>query len=242
LSSHSKKIRHLEKYKNKEEVIEEPYSKEIRSIFDIHKSDKILGNLTRNKKLVEIAKIFLGSDIYIHQSRINYKPGFRGKEFYWHSDFETWHAEDGMPKMRAVSCSITLDDNYEFNGPLMVIPGSHNYFVSCVGETPDDHYKKSLKQQEYGTPNSKILTDLVSQNGIDVPKGRAGSVLFFECNLIHGSNSNITPYPRTNVFFVFNSTENILKEPFYASKARPEYIANRSDYNSVEGIYTKSHL
>lgn len=28
------------------------------------------------------------------------------------SDFETWHAEDGMPVPRAVSLSIALTDNY----------------------------------------------------------------------------------------------------------------------------------
>src|SRR3546814_10756649 len=44
-------------------------------------------------------------------SRLNYKPGFKGKEFYWHSDFETWHVEDGMPQMRALSMSILLAEN-----------------------------------------------------------------------------------------------------------------------------------
>src|SRR3546814_19751740 len=72
---------------------------------------------------------------YIHQSRLNYKPGFKGKEFYWHSDFETWHVEDGMPRMRALSMSVLLAENTPHNGPLMLIPGSHQSFLTCVGET-----------------------------------------------------------------------------------------------------------
>src|SRR3546814_1749367 len=92
----------------------------------------------------------LGDEVYISQSRLNYKPGFRAKEFYWHSDFETWHVEDGMPRMRALSISVTLTDNLETNGPLMVMPGSHRTFVACVGATPEDHYKSSLKRQDYG--------------------------------------------------------------------------------------------
>ena len=56
-----------------------------------------------------IAEQILGSQVYIHQSRVNLKPGFKGKEFYWHSDFETWHIEDGMPRMRALSCSIEFN-------------------------------------------------------------------------------------------------------------------------------------
>ena len=63
-----------------------------------------------------------GTDIYIHQSRVNRKPGFRGREFDWHSDFETWHAEDGMPRMRAVSVSVALTENRPDNGSLMIMP------------------------------------------------------------------------------------------------------------------------
>src|SRR3546814_18361378 len=85
--------------------------------------------------------------VYIHQSRLNYKPGFKGKEFYWHSDFETWHVEDGMPRMRALSMSVLLAENTTHNGPLMLIPGSHQTYLTCVGETPDAHYLSSLKRR-----------------------------------------------------------------------------------------------
>ncbi len=91
--------------------------------------------------------------MYIHQSRINYKSGFRGREFYWHSDFETWHVEDGLPAMRTLSCSVSLTPNTEHNGPLMVIPGSHRKYVACIGETPENHNLKSLRMQEYGVPD-----------------------------------------------------------------------------------------
>ncbi|MFQ5599830.1 MAG: ectoine hydroxylase, partial [Candidatus Krumholzibacteriia bacterium] len=52
-------------------------------------------------------------------------------------------------------------------------------------------------------------------------------VVFFDCNAMHGSNGNITPYPRSNVFFVYNSVENALVEPFGGLEPRPEYIASR---------------
>ncbi|WP_370543113.1 phytanoyl-CoA dioxygenase family protein [Geomicrobium sp. JCM 19055] len=57
-----------------------------------------------------------------------------------------------MPRPRAVSWSITLTDNHEYNGPLMLIPGSHKWYVSCAGETPDKNYNKSLQKQELGIP------------------------------------------------------------------------------------------
>jgi len=44
---------------------------------------------------------------------------------------------------------------------------------------------------------------------------------------MHGSNSNISPYPRSNVFMVYNSVDNRLEEPFSGQQPRPPYIAER---------------
>lgn len=221
------KLAHDENLKKLSQFIIEPESRDVRSIFEVHKLNPVFQKLSRDKRIVNIIKQILDSEVYITQSRINRKPGFEGKEFYWHSDFETWHAEDGMPRMRAVSCSINLTENFEFNGPLMVIPGSHKFFIPCVGHTPDDHYKYSLKKQEIGTPDHDILTKLAKQYGINTTKGPPGSALFFDCNIMHGSGGNITPFPRSNIFFVYNSVHNALQEPFCCKEPRPNYIAAR---------------
>ncbi|WP_202077675.1 ectoine hydroxylase [Caldalkalibacillus salinus] len=224
------------KYNHQDDVIREPESDEIRSVFEVHKRNDFMKRLSQDRRLVSIAQQLLGSQVYMTQSRINFKPGFKGKEFYWHSDFETWHVEDGMPRMRAVSCSIILTDNYEHNGPLMLIPGSHKWFVSCAGQTPKDNFKQSLKKQELGVPDHDSLKWLVDQAGgqIDRATGPAGSVLFFECNTMHGSSGNMSPFPRSNVFFVYNSIENKLTQPFSGGKPRPEFLANRQQIKPIE--------
>lgn len=216
------------------ESVIEPESEDVRTIFAIHEHNAILQELCHHPRVVGIARQLLGSEVYIHKSRINYKPGFKGKEFYWHSDFETWHVEDGMPGMRAVSCAISLTDNHEFNGPLMVIPGSHKQFLSCAGVTPEYNYRQSLKRQEYGIPDNQSIIKMVDKGGITAPKGPIGSVMFFECNLMHGSNSNISPFPRSNMFMVFNSIENTLMEPFSGQAPRPPHIANRHDFSPID--------
>lgn len=221
-----------EQLKSDERVITEKNFGEVRSIFDVHKISELIGELVRDPRILDRARQILGSDVYIHQSRVNYMPGFRGSGFYWHSDFETWHAEDGMPKPRAVSCSIALTDNYPFNGGLMVMPGSHRTFVQCVGETPDDHYKSSLKQQEIGVPSEDDITKMAAEYGIDQFTGPAGSALWFDSNMMHGSGNNITPYPRSNIFVVFNSVENALGQPYGADKSRPTFIGSR-DFTPV---------
>jgi ectoine hydroxylase len=210
-----------------ERTIVEKASNSVRSIFEVHRLSEAIAALVADERVAGRARQILGSDVYVHQSRINYKPGFGGGGFYWHSDFETWHAEDGMPAMRAVSISISLTENYLHNGCLMIMPGSHRTFVSCVGETPDDHFRESLREQEIGTPDPDSLTALADRNGIAMLTGPPGSATLFDSNCMHGSASNITPYPRSNIFIVFNSVENPLVDPFYAPAPRPDYIAAR---------------
>ncbi|MGV9737789.1 ectoine hydroxylase [Nocardia farcinica] len=210
-----------------ERVVREKTSNRVRSVFEVHKLSAAVADLVRQTRIVGLARQVLGSDVYLHQTRINYMPGFRGTGFYWHSDFETWHAEDGMPAPRAVSLSIALTDNYPFNGSLMVMPGSHRTFVPCVGATPADHYRESLREQEIGVPSTEDITVLAQRYGITQFTGRAGSALLFDSNIMHGSANNITPFPRSNIFLVFNSVENTLVEPFAAPAPRPTYIGSR---------------
>lgn len=218
------------------ETITEPDSDDVRSIFKIHEISPLFKKLAADERLAGLAQYLLNDRLYIHQSRLNYKPGFRGKEFYWHSDFETWHVEDGMPSMRALSMSIALTDNFESNGPLMLIPGSHKKYVVCAGETPENHFKVSLKKQEYGVPDDDSLTELADAGGIVSAKGKAGSVIIFDCNVMHGSNGNITPRPRSNVFFVYNAVSNRVEKPFCNQPPRPEYICSRQNIRVLEPV------
>lgn len=210
-----------------ERTVAEPGSRQVRSIFEVHKISEVFAGLLASPAIVGLARQILGSEVYLHQSRVNFKPGFGGNGFYWHSDFETWHAEDGMPRMRAVSISIALTENLDSNGPLMIMPGSHRTFVSCPGETPADHYRQSLRNQEIGTPDDGSLATLADKYGIAQMTGPAGSATVFDCNCMHGSNGNITPFPRSNVFVVFNSVDNTLVEPYAAPAPRPPFIAAR---------------
>lgn len=208
-------------------IVREPDSSDVRSIFRLHRFSDVYRRLFADPRLLHRARQLIGTDVYIHQSRVNYKPGMNGKEFFWHSDFETWHVEDGMPRMRALSVSLFLTESHEFNGPLMLIPGSHESYVRCVGRTPENHYQDSLRRQEYGVPTRPALEQLLEDRQIVAPKGPAGSVLFFDCNTMHGSNGNLSPHPRINLFSVYNSVDNQLTNPFCDRAPRPEFLAER---------------
>ncbi|MBJ7550799.1 ectoine hydroxylase [Marinomonas ostreistagni] len=222
--------------KNREESITEQNSGAVRSVFSLHTLSDVFAKLAEDPRLVAIAEYLLGDKVYIHQSRLNYKPGFSGKEFFWHSDFETWHTEDGMPRMRALSMSIALTKNEAQNGPLMLIPGSHKSFISCVGETPKNHHLHSLKKQEFGVPDEQSLIQMVREGGIETAIGPLGRITLFDCNTMHGSNGNITPNPRSNLFFVFNAVSNQVTNPFAKVPARPEYIGTRDSIKPLKSV------
>ena len=224
--------------KNLKEVICEPNSGAVRSVFRAHQLSQPIEKVTNDHRLTRIAQGLLGDAVYIHQTRVNFKPGFKGTEFYWHSDFETWHVEDGMPRMRALSMSITLTENHADNGPLLLIPGSHKTFVTCTGETPDNHHEKSLRKQQFGVPSDEAVSHLIETNGIARAECKAGSVIVFDCNTVHGSNSNITPDPRANIFVVYNAMANAVIDPFCTQPPRPEHVCTRE---SIVQVQTQTH-
>ncbi len=213
-----------------ERVVRESSNGEVRSLFAVHRLSEAIAEICSRPEIVGVAEQILGDEVDIHQSRINLKPGFGGGPFYWHSDFETWHAEDGMPKPRALSVSLALTPNFETNGSLMIIPGSHRQFVSCVGETPDGYHEESLSSYRppFGTPDEEDVATLADEHGIDLITGPAGSALYFDSNCMHASAGNISPDPRSNLFVVFNARSNALGAPFAASRPRPDHLAHRT--------------
>ncbi|SFP97467.1 phytanoyl-CoA dioxygenase family protein [Hydrogenimonas thermophila] len=218
-------LKNAPELKEKEEYITEPDSDEVRTIFSQHLFHPIFNKLMKDRRIVDKIEHILGSNAYIHHSRINIKPAYKGKSFPWHSDFETWHAEDGLPRCRVLTAWIMLTDNTHYNGPLYLIPGSHKKFVSCAGKTPKDNYKQSLKKQEYGVPSLKAIKHLSKNTELVAALGKKGTLVFHDGNIMHGSPDNISPYDRTNAFFVYNSVENTPVEPFAAKHKRAPFLS-----------------
>ena len=217
-------------------AITETDGQALRSLFHIHATQALWRRVASDERLAGRARALLGDEVYIHQSRLNDKPAFHGQAFDWHSDFETWHTEDGMPRMRAVSMSVTLTPNHAQNGPLMLIPGSHRHYITCVGDTPPEHFKQSLKRQDIGVPAPEVVTQLVNASGLVTVEAPPGSVIVFDCNTLHGSNGNITPWPRSNAFFVYNAMCNAVQDPYGAQAARPEFVASRAQISALQHV------
>lgn len=215
-----------ERLRGNELLYTEPDSEQPRTIFKPFAHSALIDGISRDPRILETVQQLLGSAVYLMQSRINVKPAFRGRSFAWHSDFETWHVEDGMPRMRALTAWIMLDHNTPFNGPLYVIPGSHRMFIACAGRTGRENYRSSLKQQTLGVPRNATMREVLRERQIESICGEPGTLVIHECNLLHGSPDNISADPRSILMFVYNSVENRPGEPYSGLPPRPHYLSN----------------
>jgi ectoine hydroxylase len=204
-----------EYYTNKE-----PFCNKVRSILSVHHNKNISHLLDKN--LRNMAESILGDEVYIHQSRINYKSGKDSNGWNWHSDFETWHAKDGMPRMRCLTAMIAVDKNTKENGCLNFIPKSHTKYISCplIGDlNPEEEFSEQIE----GVPDKKSIEYIKNINKVDLfeCECESGDLILFDSNTLHYSGKNTTNTKRTNLYFVFNSKKNKLVKPFNSKQHRP---------------------
>ena len=188
----------------REEVVREKDGETPRTAFAAQTYSEPFRRLARHPRLVEPVRQILGGPVYVHQFKINAKAAFDGDVWQWHQDYGTWARDDDMPEARALNIALFLEDVTAFNGPLMLIPDSHRDGVLGAGQ------------------------DRAEEKGMVAPLGKAGSVLMFHCNLVHGSPGNMSPYSRTIVYISACHVDNHIRK-----FQRPEWIAHR-DFTPID--------
>jgi ectoine hydroxylase len=188
-----------------------------RTAFACHTYNEVCAILARHPRLVEPVRQVFDEEVYLHQFKINAKAAFTGDVWQWHQDFITWHNDDGMPEPRAMNIAVFLDDVLPINGPLMLIPQSHEQ------GTIDAGHDTETTAYPLWTLDDDTVAKLADEGGIVAPTGKAGGVLMFHANLVHGSAGNITPFPRRIVYLTLSTVSNAITKP-----TRPEFIAHRN--------------
>ena len=196
----------------------------LRTAFAAHTYNDTFAKLARHPRLVEPAQQLLGGDVYIHQFKVNGKAAFDGDVWQWHQDYGVWQRDDDMPEAKGMNLAVFLDEVTPLNGPLLFIPGSHKRGVYDAGHDVE------TTSYPLWTIDHETISRLADEGGIVAPTGPAGSGLFFHCNLVHGSPSNMTPWGRTIVYISANRTDNAIRR-----FKRPEYIAHR-DFTAIEPL------
>lgn len=220
----------------------------IRSFFAPEFTNETFYHTTRTARLVHPSCQLLGSDVYIHQTKLNTKQALVGDWWDWHQDYTFWKKEDGMPTSNVVTAMIFLNDVTEFNGPLLLIPGSHQAGMidngeNDLGKTTDDNawfrqyqtsttYMSALTADLKYTLTQQTIAAWAQKKGIYAAKGAKGSVLFFHGNVFHASSNNLSPWDRHTFLVTYNSVDNALTP---MAKQRPDFIANR-DFTPIAAL------
>jgi ectoine hydroxylase len=215
-----------------ERTVFEAHQATVRSVYGIHAHHRVFGALARQAQLVMPVRQVLHGDVYVYQSKLNTKSAFDGDQWPWHQDYVYWLNEDSMPAARALTAAVFLDDITELNGPMMIIPGSHR-----AGTLASDTYDGKppgyeagpawipnlTAKMKYTLPKDSLMS-LTRDAGIVAPKGRAGSVLLFDCNIAHASPPNLSHLGRTIALFTYNRVDNA---PSEAALHRPDFLVSR---------------
>jgi ectoine hydroxylase len=204
----------------------------VRSVYGAHLESPLFARLCRDRRILETVHALLGGDVYIYQVKLNAKMSLAGDVWVWHQDFIFWLKEDGTPAPRLVSVAIFMDEVTEFNGPLLLIPGSHRegvIEVSSKDQVPAGYegspqWISNLTADLKYTLDRNVIERLVRQNGIVAPKGPPGSVLFFHPNLFHASGPNLSPFDRMLGLITYNRVDNA---PAPRPNPRPDFLCGR---------------
>ena len=153
----------------------------------------------------DIVADLVGPDVKFHHSKLNFKWAHGGEEVRWHQDIQFWPHTNYSP------CTVGtyLYDCGPEQGPLMVMPGSHNgelydqyddkgVWVGCL--SPDD-------EDRLDTSKAVSLT------------GSAGSLTIHNCRMLHASKPNRSDHGRP-----------LLLNVYAAADALPYTYSPRSKY------------
>lgn len=199
---------------DRRELIREKDGVTPRSIFNMHAYNEAFERLVHHPNIVSPVGQLLGGPMYIFQLVLNFKRSFTGDAWPWHQDYPTYHFDDGMPKPHLVNVLIFMDEVNEFNGPLMLVPGSHlqDYPLPDIDTSRTSYPARWLPEKNFA--------EFAGERGLAAPKGPPGSIIFAHTNIVHGSAANMSPYNRSMMSLTINALDNVPTKP----SRRPDFI------------------
>jgi phytanoyl-CoA hydroxylase len=100
---------------------------------DLVADDPFWLRLVGDDRLLDLAEVFLGSDLALFASHYIAKPARSGRPVLWHQDAGYWPLEP----MAVVTLWLAVDPSTPANGCLRVLPGSHRGDVHTLRARPD---------------------------------------------------------------------------------------------------------
>lgn len=192
-----------------------------KTIYRVHEADGPTASApfhaaARAPRLLQPAQQLLGDDeLYIYHSKCNLKTAIDGSVWQWHQDYGSWR-RDGVPEPELTTALVMLDEPTEMSGCLYFIPGSHK-----VGNLEPEMDDKTTSYKLWVVPKQRLL-DIMDESSEPIAIiGKPGTVVFFHCNILHGSGHNLSRHDRWAIYLVYNRTAN---QPVAIPNPRPDYV------------------
>ncbi len=166
----------------------------IRRLRQVYSRDVIFKNWMENKEIRPILQQVLKDDVTItlaHHNSIMTKLPKISTQTRWHQDRRYWRYSDD----NLVSIWLALDKEYENNGVLEFIPGSHKMHFSKEQFDEKEYFREDLEE------NSEIIATKVSK------KLKRGDVVIFHSLLLHRANKNDTKKPKISFVYTVKGSQ-----------------------------------
>lgn len=143
--------------------------------------------------LADVAADLVGPDVVFHHSKLNFKWGGGGDAVKWHQDIQFYpHTNYSSLTIGTYLADVGPDD-----GPLMVLPGSHDGPLYDLYGT-DGNWTGHLRDAD--------IAALDTSGAVSCP-GPAGSITIHNCRTLHATAATNTQTGRPLLLNVYNSAD-----------------------------------
>jgi ectoine hydroxylase-related dioxygenase (phytanoyl-CoA dioxygenase family) len=157
-----------------------PGDPRVRRIKTPHKLNPVFLEVVKSPNMLSILQKLLGPHVRLHGSKLNMKLPQVGSAVEWHQDWAFYpHTNDDI-----LAIGVMLDDVAMENGPLMVLPGTHQHPTY-------DHHANGRFCGAMDPDKIRLAYD----SAVPVT-GRAGTCSFHHVRMVHGSAGNSSNRPR----------------------------------------------
>ena len=143
--------------------------------------------------IADVAADLVGPDVVFHHSKLNFKWDAGSDDVKWHQDIQFYPHTNYSP----LTIGAYLSDTGMDDGPLMVLPGSHDgpLYDQYDGE---GNWVGCLSAED----SAGLDTD-----GVDYLTGPAGSITVHNCRTVHGSPPTGKPSGRPLLLNAYASAD-----------------------------------
>jgi len=157
--------------------------------------------------LPDIVADLVGPDVKFHHSKLNYKWAQGGEEVKWHYDISFWPHTNYSP----LTVGTYIYDCGPDNGPLMVLPRSHELDPMLSQFDHQGRWTGCLREEDVARLDLSKTATLT---------GPAGSLTIHNCRTLHASEKNMSDTGRPLLLFTLTSADAF---PYTANPIKPKH-------------------